>query len=306
MKQTTLTTWLLKLPFKFAIISFAFILLLSFIYPFAGQLFFDETQTLPIEPLFAFIIISIIAGTYFSVKKAPRIKMDTPSFITIHTAQTLLIFLLFSVSTYLLFSNQQKLLFKLMVIESKTSDFASILIPAIAFYFLYLVGIEIFNIYVKFRCIHRFNIPTWKIILSIPFGFSALWIPGYLLNTTTTKKNSTEIKSKWYTKLINWTTKTQLNTISMFVFITVLSSFFAGLNAVLLTFSFALLFGIWVLQVGAKKFEKNIAKKYSSVAAIINIVLITLFIFAYIFAPKTQQNVQINISDIEVISTQGQ
>ena len=91
MKQTTLNTWLFKLPFKFAIISFALILLLSFLYPFVGQLFFDETHALPMKPLFIFMIISILTGIYFSVKKAPRIKMDTSSFITIHTAQTLLI-----------------------------------------------------------------------------------------------------------------------------------------------------------------------------------------------------------------------
>ena len=192
-----------------------------------------------------------------------------------------------------------------MVSES-ASGLSTILIPAIALYFLYLVGIEIFNIYVKIRRIQDFNIPTWKIILSIPFGFSALWVPGYLLKTTKQKKVAQEIKSKWYAKLISWTTKTQLNTISMFVFITVLSSFFAGLNAVLLTFSFALLFGIWALQIGTKQFEKNIAKKYYSVAVIINIALIILFICTYIFAPKTQQNIQINISDIEVTSTQGQ
>ena len=305
MKQTTLNTWLFKLPFKFAIISFALILLLSFLYPFVGQLFFDETHALPMKPLFIFMIISILTGIYFSVKKAPRIKMDTSSFITIHTAQTLLIFLLFSASTYLLLSNQQNILFNLMVSES-ASGLSTILIPAIALYFLYLVGIEIFNIYVKIRRIQDFNIQTWKIILSIPFGFSALWVPGYLLNTTKPKKVAQEIKSKWYAKLVSWTTKTQLNTISMFVFITVLSSFFAGLNAVLLTFSFALLFGIWALQIGTKQFEKNMAKKYSSVAVIINIALIILFICTYIFAPKTQQNIQINISDIEVTSTQGQ
>ena len=306
MKQTTLTTWLLKLPFKFAVTSFTLIILLSFLYPFIGGLFYSTPQELPTRPVFILIGLTILASIYFSVRKTPSIKMDNSSFISIHTAQTLLMFLLFSASTYLLLSNQQNILFKIMLMETSFSGATSIFILLIAMYFLYMLGIEIFNIYVKIRCMQRFNIPTWKIILSIPFGFSALWIPGYLLNTTKTKKSTTEIKSKWYAKLINWTTKTQLNTISMFVFITVLSSFFAGLNAVLLTFSFALLFGIWVLQVGTKKFEKNIAKKYSSVAIIINIALIILFICTYIFAPKTQQNIQINISDTEIISTQGQ
>ena len=306
MKQTTLTTWLLKLPFKFAIISLALILLLSFLYPFIGNFFHPESQTLPVGSLFALIAASILASIYFAIRKAPKIKMDTPSFITIHTAQVLLMFLLFSVSTYLLLSNQQNLLFRLMLMESKISGATSILILLLSVYFLYMLGLEIFNIYVKVRCMQRFNIPAWKIILSIPFGFSALWVPGYLSNATNTKKPSQGIKSKWYTKLIKWTTKTQLNTISMFVFITVLSSFFAGLNAALLTFSFALLFGIWTLQTGTKQFEKNMAKKYSSVAVIVNIVLVVIFAYTYIFIPQTQSNVQINITETEVISTQGQ
>ena len=306
MKQTTLTTWLLKLPLRFSIISLALIFLSSFLYPLIGELFYSSDQTLPSTPLFIIIFIGIFVAMYLSIKKAPKFIMDNKSFITIHTAQTLLMFLLVSASTYILLSNQQNILIKLALMESQLSGTTPIFIVLLATTLFYILGIEIFNIYVKIRCMQHFNIPNWKIILSIPFGFSALWIPGYLSNTKNTKKPSQGIKSKWYTKLINWTTKTQLNTISMFVFITVLSSFFTGFNSMLLTFSFALLFGIWVLQVGTQKFEKNMAKKYSSVAVIINIALIILFICTYIFAPKTQQNIQINISDIEVTSTQGQ
>ena len=194
----------------------------------------------------------------------------------------------------------------MMIMESKFSGTTPILILLLAISFLYMLGVEIFNIYAKIRCMQNFNIPSWKILLSIPFGFSALWVPGYLVNTKKAKKPSQEIHAKWYAKLINWTVKNRLNTISMFVFITILTSFFAGLSAILLTFSFALMFGIWNLQVGAQQFEKNMAKKYSSVAVIINIALIILFIFTYILVPKTQQNIQINISDTEVVSTQGQ
>ena len=305
MKQTTLTTWLLKLPLKFAILSFISILLISFLYPFIVGLL-SGSQQISTGTMFAIIIVGILTGTYFSVKKAPRIKMDSMSFITIHTAQTLFMFLLFCLSTYLLISSHQNLLFNMMIMESKFSGTTPILILLLAISFLYMLGVEIFNIYAKIRCMQNFNIPSWKILLSIPFGFSALWVPGYLINTKKAKKPSQEIHAKWYAKLINWTVKNRLNTISMFVFITILTSFFAGLSAILLTFSFALMFGIWNLQVGAQQFEKNMAKKYSSVAVIINIALIILFICTYIFAPKTQQNIQINISDTEVVSTQGQ
>ena len=232
--------------------------------------------------------------------------MDNTSFITIHTAQTLLMFLLFSVSTYILIFNRQNILFELMVMESQISGATSIFILLLATSLFYMLGIEVFNIYIKIRCMQNFNIPKWKIILSIPFGFSALWIPGYLLNKKDNKKPSQTIKSNWYAKLINWTTKAPLNRISMFVFITILSAFFSGFNAMLLMFSFALLFGIWVLQIGTKQFEKNMQKKYSSVAIIINIALIIMFAFSYFSSSKIPHNIQINISDIKTTSAQGQ
>ena len=305
MKQTTLTTWLVKLPVRFALISMGLILLLSLLYPAIGGLFYPA-DALPFTPVLVFIGLGILVGAYLTIRKAPAIQMDNTSFITIHTAQTMLLFLLFSVSTYLFISHQQYILYQALLLNAKFSGTTTILISLIATYFMYILGIEIFNIYVKFRCMQRFNIPTWKIILSIPFGFSALWVPGYLLNTKQIKNPSQKINSKWYNRIINWTTSNQLNTISMFVFITIISSFFAGLNAMLLTFIFALIFGIWVLQIGAKTFEKNIAKKYSSVAIITNIALIIIFSCFYIFAPQPSQNIQISVSDTEITSTPGQ
>jgi hypothetical protein len=166
-----------------------------------------------------------------------------------------------------------------------------------------MTGLYITNLYAKILRIQQFQIPLWKIILSIPFGFSALWIPGYLLSTKPEKNISLPIKHKWYSKLIKWTISDNINTISMFVFITALSGFFIGFEPMLLTFTLTLIFGIWTLKIGSKKFEYKIKNKYSTVAVIINIIFIT--IFAMMYTTSKPSNIQINITDTQ-ITTQGQ
>ena len=74
----------------------------------------------------------------------------------------------------------------------------------------------------------------------------------------------------------------------------------------LLTFSLALIFGIWALQSGTKPFIKNIAGKYANAAVIFNAILVILFIGFYAFMPTTTQDVQLTISDTEIIETQQQ
>jgi hypothetical protein len=294
-KTSTLLTWLFKAPLKFALISFITSILAISIYAMI-------TSTQP--PIFILLTISFALAVYFTVRKLPKIKMDKQSFVAIYTAQMLLTFLLLTVSTYILVSNQQTIMFRLMMLNTNHTTSFLFIIILLALYFLFLLGTAITNLYIKICCIQQFNIPTWKMIISFPFGFGMLWIPGYLLNNNTTKKPAQEIKSKTYSRIINWTLKNNINTISMFVFITLLSGFFVGILPTLLTFIMALIFGLWSNQIGAKKFEKQINKTYSTTAVVINILMIIIISCFYAFAPK--QTVEINISESEIITTQEQ
>ena len=98
------------------------------------------------------------------------------------------------------------------------------------------------------------------------------------------------------------------NTIAAFIFITLVSGLFFGPLSVLRTFIFALIYGIWVLQVGAKKFNTDIAGKYSTMTIIANLAIVLTFIFFATIAPKPTETVTVNITDtpITVDYNQGQ
>ena len=302
-KTSKLSTWLLWGPLKFSLISLTLMILIMVAYSLIAGIFSQDTQPIHHTPIFASLIISFVISIYILARKLPKIKMDRTSFISIHNAQTILSFFLFSFSTYLLLSHQQEIMFKLIELDSKYSGSLLFILILLSLYLLYMTGLYITNLYAKILRIQQFQIPLWKIILSIPFGFSALWIPGYLLSTKPEKNISLPIKSKWYSKLIKWTISDNINTISMFVFITALSGFFIGFTPMLLTFTFTLIFGIWTLKIGSKKFEYKIKNKYSTVAVIINIIFIT--IFAMMYTTSKPSNIQINITDTQ-ITTQGQ
>jgi hypothetical protein len=195
-------------------------------------------------------------------------------------------------------------MFRLMMFDANHPNLFMFIIILISLYILFLLGTAIINFYVKICRIQQFNIPTWKILFSFPFGFSMLWIPGYLLDTTPVKTPSQEIKSKTYSKIINWVLTSNINTVSAFVFITILSGFFIGTAPILLTFILALIFGLWSTQIGQKKFEKQMNKAYTTTAITINIIMIIILSCFYAFAPKP--NVHINITESGIITTQGQ
>ena len=132
----------------------------------------------------------------------------------------------------------------------------------------------------------------------MPFGFSALWTPGYILNTND-KTNSISVKSNWYKKITDKIITHQPVLIAVFSVITMLSGFIYGLNSTLLTFTLALIFGIWTLNTGTKKFLNNIGGKYANWATIINIVLIITFSLFYRITNNLQKQQQININSTE-------
>lgn len=304
MKKTpSITTWLLWTPLKFAFLSFISIFTISFLYTWISeQIVFDKyTNTAPILTL---ITISIICCIYYVIKKIPKITMDQKSFVAIHNAQTILSFLLFTMSGYLLFTNQQYLIYSITTGTTSEPGTILTLMTLFSIFLLYTLGLTLINLYVKFKRIQELKIPTWKIICSIPFGFFALWLPGYLTQTNKSHTPGQQIKSKWYNRINTWITSNRANTIATFIFITALSGFYIGFSTTLLTFSMALIYGIWTLKIGAKKISDRIPGAYSTTAVIINITLIIVLSMAYIFMPQSQ-NIEITINETTTQTTQG-
>ena len=100
------------------------------------------------------------------------------------------------------------------------------------------------------------------------------WLPGYFIPEKTTKKPTISTDTKWYKKLTDWILSSAKNAAITFTALTLLSGLVTGFSSVLLTFTFAMLFVIWALQSGIKKFTTNIGGTYANIAVITNIVMI--------------------------------
>ncbi len=307
MKTTkpSLSLWTIWAPLKLGLIISLFSLIIMFTYSLITSHIYSIPSQVPETPLFLLLLIGFLLGIYLVIRKLPEIKMDRKSFVAIHSLQTVFSSVLVVASTYIILANHQNILIKIMSAGSVSSGLFLTALIITTVFLMFLIGISIINFYVKIRRIQDFNIPTWKILFSIPFGFSALWIPGYFLSNGNKKITGQQIESKTYSKMINWIITTPQNTIAAFTFITLFSCLGSGFFPALLTLSLTMFFGIWIMKVGEKQFIKHISDKYSTVAVIINIALVVMLSAAYVFMPQHPKNIIINISETTTIETPG-
>ena len=298
-KKTTLSTWLVWAPLKFACISFSIMTITAIIYGLISTHALNPAP-IPQTPLVLLLTLAFISSVAILWQILPSEKINQSAFIAVHNIQTFVLSTAFFVSSYFILSNTEQIIFNLLLIETQhpTSFFITFLVSCL--FYLYLSGIFFANLYAKIYSIRTLQIPTWKIIFSIPFGFSALWTPAYFLVTQKNKDTSISIQTQWYNKLTQWITAKKLNTAVSFTSITVISGLFFGLNSILLTFALTLIFGIWLINTGEKNFTKNIGKKYSTYAVILNLVLWIIIFGFNAFVHPTTQNVQMNIYDTQI------
>lgn len=294
-----LSTWVLWAPLRFALTTFISVTLIGILYlMIAGAIF--PSAPIPQQPLAILTTLTILTCIYLLEIKLTHNKLDQESFVLAHNTQTICASLIFISSSYLILRNYNEIAFKLMLLETQSMVLFFLTVIFGTIFLLYIPGILITNFFAKFRRIQDFNIPTWKIICSLPFGFSALWIPGYMLNNTTKKAPIISTKIKWYKKLTNLILSTPIHLIATFIPVTLMSGFLFGLNGVLLTFILALIFGVWVLKVGQEKFIKDIGGHYTSLSIIINLILIITTICIVRFTPPMAENIQINITETQL------
>ncbi len=297
-KHATLSSWLLWSPLRFAIISLGLMLGSTLLYSIIVHRIYDTpppSQT----PIVILLTLSVAFAATLLIRRLPCDKMDRDKFISIHNAQTFILSITLIISSIILFMNLDKFMLQLLWLETHASLSFLILAVIAAIFYMYLLGLLISNIYAKYLRARDMNIPAWKTVCSMPFGFSMLWSAGYLMNTKTTPKKAKS--DNWYSRLTNWILEKQSNTVLAFICITLLSGFFFGFRSILLTFALALIYGIWALQVGTKTLSKNISHKYTNTAIIINIILLILIIVFNAIIPSPQ-DVQVVISDVTQIN----
>lgn len=142
---------------------------------------------------------------------------------------------------------------------------------------VYLLGLWISSIYVKYKRAKDMGLSGWKVILSMPFTFIMSWMPGYL--TSDKKQSNLTINSKWYNIFNKWVISKPNTTLFVFLVLFVLTNLFISTNLATVLFPL-MLFAIYMLWKTITKdtFSKHINRGYIWTAIVINLLMVMSFI----------------------------
>ncbi len=273
-QQTTLKQWLVNTPIFFALTSYLFAIIISVL---AGILLPTTATTLHIIGILMFF--TTILSAILAIRRLPVANIDRHSIVTVFNTKMLILIIMSIISliSALNMTSIQIWLFTILQ-GSFGAIFGFIIATILVLVSLYTLGVSIMGLWACFLRARTMNIPLWKIICSIPFGFDMIWLPGYFIPSKTNKKPTITTTSNWISCLTNWTFKRPSNAGLLFTILVIGTGFFNGISGTLLTISMLLMFAIWLMQMGNKQFEKNIGNTYATTAVIINIAIIVYLI----------------------------
>ncbi|HOY47243.1 MAG TPA: hypothetical protein PLZ05_01410 [Alphaproteobacteria bacterium] len=296
--KSKLLSWLFSEPVRFAIISFLSVLGVSFVYILAREIFYKDMVMSSI-PFLILIFFVILINTVLLIKRLPKDILDRRSFIAIDNGLSIIYFSIFIIMTLFIASSARDLVFYTIWLQNYSMVFFLLTATLGSLVYLYVIGLMISNIYVIFRRAVSMGVPKWKIILSMPFMFSMFWVSNYLLPEDKKTKSSIDIKTKWYSRFTDWVISKPINTMIVFLIVTILSGLFFDTYSSTLTILFALVFGVWVWATGLNKFQKSIGGTFSTFVWIMNIAIILTFTGFLLFSPKTA-NVSMQYETVQI------
>lgn len=294
-KSQCLMSWILWRPLKFALTLLGLGIAVMIPYEIVSATIGGATA---LATLGILSIVAIVFATYLLFHRLPHDNLDRYSFVALENAQAYVLALAVFVAMLAIMQAQSFLISLAMM--GTAGNVIFVLLAAVMFVaYAYLVGLSLANVYAKFRRGRAMNIPTWKIICSIPFGFNLIWIPGYILPDEKAPKTPViPIHASWYKKLTNWIVSRPSRTILAFAILTLFTGFMFGIQTIFWTCAAILLFAIWVSTVGAKRFCKNIGGTYATVAVVLNIIMIlAISVITYRQISQISENVTITVTD---------
>lgn len=294
-KSQCLMSWILWRPLKFALTLLGLGIAVMIPYEIVSATIGGATA---LATLGILSIVAIVFATYLLFHHLPHDNLDRYSFVALENAQAYVLALAVFVAMLAIMQAQSFLISLAMM--GTAGNVIFVLLAAVMFVaYAYLVGLSLANVYAKFRRGRAMNIPTWKIICSIPFGFNLIWIPGYILPDEKAPKTPViPIHASWYKKLTNWIVSRPSRTILAFAILTLFTGFMFGIQTIFWTCAAILLFAIWVSGVGAKRFCKNIGGTYATVAVVLNIIMIlAISVITYRQISQISENVTITVTD---------
>lgn len=294
-KSQCLMSWILWRPLKFALTLLGLGIAVMIPYEIVSATIGGATA---MRTLGILSIAAIVFATYLLFHRLPHDNLDRYSFVALENAQAYVLALAVFVAMLAIMQAQSFLISLAMM--GTAGNVIFVMLAAVMFVaYAYLVGLSLANVYAKFRRGRAMNIPTWKIICSIPFGFNLIWIPGYILPDEKAPKTPViPIHASWYKKLTNWIVSRPSRTILAFAILTLFTGFMFGIQTIFWTCAAILLFAIWVSGVGAKRFCKNIGGTYATVAVVLNIIMIlAISVITYRQISQISENVAITVTD---------
>lgn len=294
-KSQCLMSWILWRPLKFALTLLGLGIAVMIPYEIVSATIGGATA---LATLGILSIAAIVFATYLLFHRLPHDNLDRYSFVALENAQAYVLALAVFVAMLAIMQAQSFLISLAMM--GTAGNVIFVLLAAVMFVaYAYLVGLSLANVYAKFRRGRAMNIPTWKIICSIPFGFNLIWIPGYILPDEKAPKTPViPIHAPWYKNLTNWIVSRPSRTILAFAILTLFTGFMFGIQTIFWTCAAILLFAIWVSVVGAKRFCKNIGGAYATVAVVLNIIMIlAVSVITYQQISQISENVTITVTD---------
>lgn len=294
-KSQCLMSWILWRPLKFALTLLGLGIAVMIPYEIVSATIGGATALVTLGIL---SIAAIVFATYLLFHRLPHDNLDRYSFVALENAQAYVLALAVFVAMLAIMQAQSFLISLAMM--GTAGNVIFVMLAAVMFVaYAYLVGLSLANVYAKFRRGRAMNIPTWKIICSIPFGFNLIWIPGYILPDEKAPKTPViPIHASWYKKLTNWIVSRPSRTILAFAILTLFTGFMFGIQTIFWTCAAILLFAIWVSGVGAKRFCKNIGGTYATVAVVLNIIMIlAISAITYRQISQISENVTITVTD---------
>lgn len=269
--KNTFTTWLAWGPLKFSVLSLVLMILGATLYSVMAN--WITGAPTPGGALAAMGVgLALAVGAY--IYMLPHGALDRRSFIALNTAQTITASVAFMAAGILFVLNANSFMSGLWLMRIQHSPSFLILAVLVSLFYMYLLGIFVGNIYAKYLRARAMGASPWKIIFSMPFGLSMLWIAGYAVSEKAPKAAVINIRTKWYARLTDWIGARMINTAVALAVLIGVGGFFFGMSHLLITIAMGLVFAGWLRMAGNDGLRKSIPGMYSTVAVALNIIII--------------------------------
>ena len=269
-KQNKLRTWLLTKPLMFAAMTTALFLIVA-----------GLASLTPIQyNRMVTSILAAIAGlitVIVTLRTLPAANLDRRSFVAVNTALTLSLDVAILMLPVLLgAANPSWIMQKFMLFASHSITTLMIVMSTLMFISLYVIGLALAAFYARYRRIRAMGVTMWRAVLTLPFGFFMLWMPGYVLPDDKPTTQVIATRPGIFTRILDWIVARPLNTAIVFVVQFGLLGLILGAYNAILSITLMAIFALWVAVRGVDKTRQDVTGKYGTLAIVINIASIII------------------------------